>query len=304
MSLSCKFRVFVIRAGLLAVMAALVPPGAFAQTWVPRPPGAPDAPTPMEVYRRSGVAVAIIAEDLDLRAELDDEIGRFIDMMIPRRPMHGRATADRAEYSIAVSLTLNLMGQTEDRYVLRTTDEKLVIYYARMRYALVELATKEAFSCVEWIKYRYILRSLSDPTAGGLSDPVFFAWTGAFEAMVRASYGRWPNTLVDPAIAALRAQILFQAAPTLDYALTFRRYNNFSETEDRRRTVMMSACTQRIRYINAVLALPVPTAAAILRAGHVVATDPVDLSDPAWLKPGAAWWGSDLPSPPPRRTPD
>ncbi len=304
MGLSCKFRVFVIRVGLLAVMAALVPSGAFAQTWVPRPPGAPDAPTPMEVYRRSGVAVAIIAEDPELRAELDDEIGRFIDFIIPRTPMRGRATAEGAEYAIAVSLTLDLMRQTEDRYVLRTADEKLVIYYASMRDALVELAAKEAFSCIEWIKYRYIFGSISDRTPGELSDSVFFAWTGAFEALVRASYGRWPDTIVDPAIAALREQILFQAAPTLDYALTFRRYNNFPETEDRRRTVMMSACTQRIRYIDAVLALPTPTAASILRAGHVVATDPVDLSDPAWLKPGAAWWGSDLPSPPPRRTPD
>ncbi len=304
MGLSCKFRVFVIRAGLLAVMAALVPPGAFAQTWVPRPPGAPDAPTQMEVYRRSGVAVAIIAEDLDLRAELDDDIGKFIDFIIPRTPMHGVSTADGAEYVVAVSLSLDLMRRNLDRYVLRTTDEKLVAYYARMRDTLVELAAMETFSCVILIGEGRLSSGIGDWDTGGLSDPVFFAWTGSFEAMVRASYGRRPNRIVDPETAALRAQILFEAAPTLDYALSIRRYFHFPETEDRLRTVIMSACTQRIRYIDAVLALPTPTAAAILRAGHVVATDPVDLSDPDWLKPGAAWWGSDLPSPPPRRTPD
>ncbi len=304
MSLSCKFRVFVIRAGLLAAMAALVPSGAFAQTWVPRPPGAPDAPTPMEVYRRSGVAVAIIAEDPELRAELDDDIGRFIDFLIPRGGGHPMPTADRAEYVSATDLTLDLMGRTEGRYVLRTTDEKLVAYYARTRDTLAELTAMETFSCVDWIRDKLFFGPIGDRDAGRFSDPVYYGWTGAFEAMVRASYGRRPDAVVDPAIAALRAQILFQAAPTLDYALTVRSNNGYPGTEGRVRTVMMSACTQRIRYINAVFALPVPTAAAILRAGHVAVTDPVDLSDPAWLKPGATWWDSDLPSPPPRRTPD
>ncbi len=300
-----KFKVFVIRAGLLAVMATLVPSGVSAQKlWVPRPKGAPDVPTPMEVYRRSGVAVAIIAEDLELRAELDRYTRELIDFLVPRTDVGPVSTAERTEYVIAVSLSLDLMRRNLDRYVLRTTDEKLVAYYARMRDMLVELAAMETFSCVDWIRERLLYTSIGDRDTGGLSDPVFFAWTGAFEAMVRSAYGRRPDTIVDPAIAELRKQLLFQAAPTLDYALTIRRYYNFSNTEDRVRTLIMSACTQRIRYIDVVLALPVPTAAAILRAEHVPPSDPVDLSDPTWLKPGAAWWGSDLPSPPPRRTPD
>ncbi len=249
-------------------MAAMVPLGANAQTWVPRSPGAPDAPTPMEVHRRSGVAVAMIAEDPELRAELDNEIGGFIDFLVPRKDAGPVSTAESTEYVVAVCLSLHLMGQNLDRYALRTTEERLVAYYARLRDALAEPVAMETFSCVDWIRDRHISRSISDRTAGGMAEPMFFGWIGAFEAMIRASYGRRPNTVVDPAIATLRAQILFQAAPTLDYALTVRSNDWYAKTEDRLRTVIMSACIQRIRYIDAVLALPIPTAAAILRAEH------------------------------------